>query len=49
MCEVKPRTRRLNKLKACLRFPCLGLNTIIDSIKLTVLLKCVNNINMYVI
>ena len=34
---AKPRTR-LNNLKTCLRFPCLCLNTIIDSIKLTVLL-----------
>ena len=40
---------RLNNLKTCLRFPCLGLNTIIDSIKLTVLLWCKNNINMYVV
>ena len=37
MCETKTHTR-LNNLITCLRFPCLGLNTIIDSIKLTVLL-----------
>ena len=48
MCEARPRTR-LNNLKTCLRFPCLGLNTIIDSVKLTVLLWCINNINMYVV
>ena len=45
MCEAKPRTR-LNNLKTCLRFRCIGLNIIIDSIQLTVLLWC---INMYVI
>ena len=48
MCETKPRTR-LNNLKNCLRFPCLGLNSIIESIKLNLLLWCINNINMYVI
>ena len=48
MCEAKPRTR-LNNLKTCLSFPSLGLNTTIDSIKLTVLLWCINNICMYVI
>ena len=32
--SAKPRIR-LNNLKTCLRFPCLGLNTIIDSINLT--------------
>ena len=36
-CEAKPRTR-LNNLKTCLEFSCLGLKTIIDTIKLTVLL-----------
>ena len=36
-CETMPRTR-LNNLKTCLRCPCFGLYTIIDSIKLTVLL-----------
>ena len=34
----KPRIR-LNNLKTSLRFPCLGLNPIIDSINLLVLLK----------
>ena len=42
ICEAKPRTR-LNNLITCLRFPCLDLNTIIDSIKLTLLLWCINN------
>ena len=42
MCEAKPSTR-LNNLKTCLGFPCFGLNTIIDSIKLTVLSKKINN------
>ena len=48
MREAKPRTE-LNNLKTYLRYPCLGLNTIIDSIKLTVLLWCINNIIIYVI
>ena len=32
-CLAQPRMR-LNNLKTCMRFLCLGLNTIIDSIKL---------------
>ena len=37
ICEAKTRTR-LSDLKTCLRFPGLGFKTIIDSVKLTVLL-----------
>ena len=44
-CSAQPRMR-LNNLKTCLRFPCLGLNTIIDSITL-VLVSYVGNPVIY--